>query len=429
MAAAASATKKKALALTRKSALAAYMADEGLFKDPTDILPNDYLEPQFPIGSIVLDHVLGFNGGLHHHGRMVMFQGPEHTGKTTLAVECAAAFQRFYDEPAFFFDFERTISVPYLWKIGMNPALTTIVQPSSVREAVKVIMNLLEKDLCRCFIFDSINMIIPDIKLEDILSGKRLVDDTVVGEHARFMTDFLKLITPIAAKRDALLLFINQQTTKIATNKRDQLKAKFAGGVTNVDYDVKGGKAPKQFASYQIETTKGGAMEGAFDEKEAWLYEGRDYAAGVAKAPNILRNHVRVLKNKVTGGGYREFDIYLRAGEGIDDWISVRALAQHYGMIEYLGLKKGYRVGTAERVIATYATKDDAKKALVLDQDMAVLEPLREMVIAAIQADDVSFRFNPSIADRIAAGEDTDDLALAQLVGGDDDSLQDVADI
>jgi hypothetical protein len=273
-------------------------------------------------------------------------------------------------------------------------------------------------------------MMIPDIKLEDVLSGKRLVDDNVVGEHARFMTDFFKLVTPLAAKRNALMLFVNQQTTKIATTKKDQMKAKWAGGVTNVDYDVKGGKAPKQFASYQIETTKGSAIEGAYDEDEAFLYEGRDYAAGVAKTQNILRNHIRVLKNKVTSGGYREFDIYLRPGGGIDDWISVRALAQNYGMIKFLGPKQGYRVGSEANPLARYPTKNDAKKALVLDEDMDVLVPLRAMVIEAIKADDVSFRFNPSIADRIMAGEDDDELATAMAaMGGNDSALQDVTDI
>jgi hypothetical protein len=144
----------------------------------------------------------------------------------------------------------------------------------------------------------------------------------------------------------------------------------------------------------------------------------------VAKNPSILRNHVRILKNKVTGGGYREYDIYLRAGAGIDDWISVRALAHHYGMLKFLGTKQGYRIGTEDRVLATFPNKAAAKKALVLDQDMAILGPLRELVVEAIQKDEGGFRFVPSVADRIMAGED--DLAVSLSEGGDDSLLEEI---
>ena len=416
------------------AAMASYVADEGLeCGSKKDHLPNDFVEPQFPTGSVVLDHVLGFDGGIHHHGRCLMAQGPEHTGKTTLCMYLGGAFQSFYGEPVTIFDYERTLRVEYAWACGLNPSkeMTYIIQPSNVRKSIALLMNLLEKDLCRCFIFDSINMMIPDIKLEDVLSGKRMVDEKTVGEHARFMQDFFKLVVPMAAQKDALLLFVNQQSTKIATNVKDQRSAKWAGGVTNVDYDVKGGKAPKQFASYQIETTKGAAVEGAgLTEKadDVFLYEHHDLSTGVAKSQNILRNHIRVLKNKVTAGGYREFDFYLRPGGGIDDWISVRALAKHYNFITFLGKKAGYRVGTEENVLAIYPSKNDAIRALVVDQDMAVLVPLREMVVEAIKADNVSFRFNPSVADRLAAGENEIDLEDAMASVPDDSLLGEAVD-
>lgn len=417
--------------IDRKARLAALLATEDFKKRREDILPNDFIEPQFPTGSIVLDHVLGFEGGIHHHGRVVHFQGPEHTGKTTLAIECAAAFQRFYDEPVWFWDYERTIKQPYAYSIGLsrNPNLTVFNQPSSVRESVRDTMKMLETDSCRCFIFDSISMMFPDIDLDAFMSGKREVDEKTVGEHARFMMDFFRTITPLAAKKNALLLFINQSSTKILTNVKDQRQAKYAGySPVNLDYDVKGGRAPKQFASYQIETTKGSAKEGAKDDKESFLYASAELVTGAATQRNILCNHIRVLKNKVTSGGYREADIYLRPGGGIDDWISVREHARRYNLITFVA-GKGWRVGTDENVIMTYPTKSAAIQDLVLEENKAVLGPLRELVIEAIQRDDESFLFTPSAADRLLMGEEDEDDLIRGAVPMDDAVLGDPVDL
>ena len=416
------------LGKARQERLAALLTTDDFKKRRSDIVPNDFIEPQFPTGYIVLDHGLGFEGGIHHHGRHVMLQGPEHTGKTTLGVSIAAAFQEFYDEPVWFWDYERTLNPKYAYACGLNrsPRMTFFNQPRNVRQSVRDTMTMLEQDACRCFIFDSISMMYPDIDMDEYFKGKREVDQKTVGEHARFMMDFFRLITPLAARKNALLIFVNQQSTKIATNAQDQRKVKFAGTVTNLDYDLKGGKAPKQFASYQIETSKGAAIVGAKDEKDAFLYESEDFSLGAGTSRGILRNHVRVLKNKATGGGYREMDIYLRAGGGIDDLISVRELAHHYGLIKYVaaGANKGYRIGSEASPILQGVTKAQAIKALVLEQDMNILTPLREEVIRAMQQDDEGFRFKPTLLDKIAAGVEDEDTLLLGLPGmGEGDSL------
>lgn len=399
-------------------------------------LPNTFVEPQFPTGSIIMDHVLGFEGGIHHHGRIIHLQGPEHTGKTTLGLHIAGAFQKHYGEPASVFDYERTFRHKYAWACGMDPRsdMTFVFQPENVRKSVRDIYRLLSEDLCRCFVFDSISCMQPDVNMKDFLAGKREVDDRQVGEHARFMKDFFNLIVGIAARKDAILIFVNQLSTKIATTKKDQRAAQWSGTVTNLDYDVKGGRAPKQFASYQIEATKGKAIEGAGATESAndhFLYENVRAVEGLFDTRhNILRNHLRVLKNKVTAGGYREADIYLRPGGGIDDWISVRELALHYGLIKFLGASKGYRIGTDDDVIAVYANKQDAINALVIQQDLDVLTPLRAMVTEMLKGDDESFRFKPSAQDLLMAGEeDSEDFLNASTVVTEDALLDDIAGV
>lgn len=413
----------------RADAMAQIMGSTIYKEDVNSILPNNYVEPQFPSESIVLDWVLGLNGGFHHRGRMLMFQGEEHTGKTTLALHTAAAFQRFYPgDPVVVMDYERALKVEYAWQCGLNPDpnLTRIYQPLSVNESIRQCLLLMEADACRCFVFDSISMMLPDVNKDELLKGKVDVNDVVVGEHARFMQNALRKLIPIAAQRECLLIFINQESTQIHTNKKDQMKAKWAGSVTNVGYSTKGGRAPKQFASYQIETSKHKAFEGAHDDEEAFLFEADTFAKDrMAKTHNILRNHVRILKNKATGGGYRECDIWLRPGGGIDDWISVRQVAKHFDLIKYVG--KGYRVGTEDNVLATYSSKKDAIEDLVLHQNMDVLIPLRKMCIERLKADTSSFVFTPDALDRLKAGDITEEEYLGEggQYGGDDSVLSD----
>lgn len=371
-------------------------------EDPTTIIANDYVERIFETGSIVLDHVLGLKG-FPCHGRMIQVHGEEHSGKSTMEYCAAAAYQREFDEPVLIWDFEGQLTTEYLAQCGLNmdPAYLQIRMPDSAEDCLRVTCELLEADACRCFIFDSVGWIMPGTDMKEIRKGKAM--DYRPGEQAKAFKKFLSILIPRARKADAVLLFVNQQIGVIPATQQEQNAVKY-GTITNLPYTVAGGKAARYTPSIMLETSKGKAFEGA-KEDEVWLFAPGEDKAGAGRSWDINQTKIRVLKNKVNNGGYRAYHLYIRPGGGIDDWISVRELAHHYGLFSAVK-GKGFVVGRADNPIATYKVKADAIEDVVIKQNMEVLVPLRALVVECIHADDPrSFGYERTALDKFNAGD------------------------
>lgn len=380
----------------------------GLKEDPASIIANDYVERMFETGSIVLDHVLGLRG-VYCHGRMFQVHGEEHSGKSTIEYCLAAAYQKAFDEPVMIFDFEGQLTTEYLRQCGMDmrPEYLQIRQPDSADECLKVACEMLEANACRCMIFDSVGWIHQGVDMKEIRKGKAM--DSRPGEDAKGFKRFLKALIPRGRKADACLLFVNQQIGVIPANQQEQNAVKY-GTVTNLPYTVAGGKAARYTPSVMLETSKGKAFEGA-DDKTYWVMAPGEDKAGVGRSWDINRTNLRVLKNKVNNGGYRQFHLYIRPGGGIDDWASVRELADHYGLFS-AAKGKGYIVGRADNPIATYKTKAECHEDVVIKQNMEVLVPLRALVVECIHADDPrTFVYERTAMDKFNSGDaDADTL-------------------
>ncbi len=93
-------------------------------------------------GSPALDAILGVNGWAR--GKMHTIHGPEHSGKTALALLGMGAFQRKYpDELAVFIDVERrySASLALVCKANIDPSRLVILQPDTAEEACHVAME------------------------------------------------------------------------------------------------------------------------------------------------------------------------------------------------------------------------------------------------------------------------------------------------
>lgn len=379
-----------------------------LKEDPATIIANDYVERVFETGSIVLDHVLGLRG-VYCHGRIFQVHGEEHSGKSTIEYCIAGAYQRTFDEPVMIFDFEGQLTTEYLRQCGLNmsPEYLQIRMPDSADECLKTVSEMLEipkgetEAACRCFIFDSVGWIHQGVDMKEIRKGKAM--DTRPGEQAKGFKQFLRVLIPRARRADAALLFVNQQIGVIPANQQEQNAVKY-GTVTNLPYTVAGGKAARYAPSIMLETSKGKAFEGS-DDKTYWVLAPGEDKAGVGRSWDLNRTNIRVLKNKVNNGGYRQYHLYIRPGGGIDDWASVRELADHYGLFSAVK-GKGYVVGRAEDPIATYRTKNEAFEDVVIKQNLEVLVPLRALVVECIHADDPrSYVYERTALDRFNAGD------------------------
>jgi hypothetical protein len=119
----------------------------------------------------------------------------------------------------------------------------------------------------------------------------------------------------------------------------------------------------------------------AMDTDELFILDPAE--PGTKPDPSINKVRSRVLKNKVTGSGFRKGDIYLRAGRGIDEWVSILELARDFGFITNSGAK-WYIGKSKEDAFTTYANKTEAVEALVVKRDLDVLGKLRSLVYESV---------------------------------------------
>jgi RecA/RadA recombinase len=370
-----------------------------LKEDPASVIHPDDMDEVCPTGSIVNDVVLGL-GGFPLSSRFTQVQGEEHSGKSTLMYGYAANFQRLYGEPVAILDHEQAVMPPYLRACGIDTSEGNLIlrRPIDLDESIKLVMNLAKQGV-RCFVFDSVPAMEQGVDEKKVNKGEGM--DMRVGEHAAAFKQFLRLLRQYT--RGCQCLFVNQIRSLIPQNTKDQNKIKYAT-IGDPAYVVPGGKAMKFWSSLTLETMKGKVFETAGDDEE-WLFPEATERHDGARTWGVYKTNIRVLKNKITGGGYRQYHIYLRPGSGIDDWISVRELARDYDLIR--SSSAGTIVGLdGVTPIASYKNKSSAIQALVHEQDMKVLIPLREMLVDTIlKADQAAYAYERTARDRFLAGE------------------------
>ena len=370
--------------------------------DPKSMLKQDYIEPSFSSGSIVLDWVLGL-GAIYRRGRIYSFHGPMHTGKSTMCYQTAAAWQHASGETVVIFDTEGQVDLAYLQACGLDPDLTVVFQAVTVTEIIRIATTLMDAGDCHCFILDSIARLQgQDVDLKLAKSGKLPVPQP--GQLARTVGFLLNTLQPLALKSESVLLIVNQESGIIPLTQEDQNAAKYPT-ISKPNYTLKGGKAASYHPTVMIQTASVKAKDGtAVTGEDEWLFPLVDKEKFAARHYEYNETKIKVLKNKASAGGYREYHMFARPGQGFDDWISVRELARRYKLIDYIGSQ--WVVGNPQAPIATYKTKKEAVKDLVYVENMDVLVPLRVLVIEAIKAEDPrNFAYEPTAEEKYIAGE------------------------
>lgn len=403
------ARKKKSEELTGDMvAKFAQLTDSFKDDDNTILVDEDFNERKVPTGSIVLDEVLRLQG-IPFGGRVIHIHGKEHGGKSTMCYHMVKSYQKETGQPAVIFDFEGTSTIQYLQSLGVETGRTKLAlfKISDVEDCIQKAVEYMEAG-CKLFVFDSIPKMKYKYDKKDIRSGQ--VFKASVGEHARIMVKFFDVLLPYAMKHDCCFLMVNQIRARIDGSQEAAMAQKYPS-YTNLPYVLPGGNSVRYVPSLMIEVNAQKALKGATDDP--FLMEAEP-DTNSAKSIKATRVKVRILKNKVTMGSYREYPIYLRVGKGLDDWMSVRELARNYGLIRNRGAK--YIVGTDDNIIATYDNKEQALRDLVYDQNVEVLSRLREQVVAAIRNDNTgSFDTVLTEGEMLIAGHREDGVDMGEL--------------
>nr|WP_202944379.1 recombinase RecA [Parvularcula bermudensis] len=304
-------------------------------------------------GSLGLDIALGI-GGLPK-GRIVEIYGPESSGKTTLALHCAAESQKAGGTAAFI-DAEHALDPIYASKLGVKLDELLISQPDTGEQALEIADTLVRSGAIDVLVIDSVAALTPKAELEGEMG------DSLPGLQARLMSQALRKLTGSISRSNCLVIFINQIRMKI-------------GVMFGSPETTTGGNALKFYASVRLDIRRIGALKA------------RDEVIG-------NQTRVKVVKNKVAPP-FKQVEFDIMYGEGISKVGELLDLGVLGNIVEKSGSWYSYN---SERI---GQGRDNAKSFLKDNPDIAAAIEQAVRRNAGLIADDmlVGPKDNDEVAD------------------------------
>lgn len=267
-----------------------------------DVVP-DFEEAPLGIlssGSIAADAVTVCGG--FPRGRVTEISGEEGSGKTTLALMCAALVQRNGGKVVYN-DMERALDPEFATRIGYDfksRSKGAYLRPGTFEETAHIVDAVIESMETDLVIVDSVSAMLPEAIYKQEVGAVELP-----GLRARHMSAWLPRLVRTAQAGKTAVVLINQVRDMLPMNA---YAARFGPKTT-----TSGGRALKFYASLRLRTAltrKGSEKRTAPDP----------FRAGETIDVPVANEHaVTSDKNKV-GAAYRVAPFWIRYDQKLDLW-------------------------------------------------------------------------------------------------------------
>jgi len=263
-------------------------------------------------GNLAIDYLTGI-GGLPQ-ARITELYGQPSSGKTTTALQAAAALQRDIiaagrDEHILYLDFEHAMDGEYAAVLGLDVEHPTfiLVQPNWLEDGQDIAKRLVQTGRVRLCIWDSVAEMTP----KELEFGVR----TNAMERARLLNSMLQHFNSLFHEHNCAGVFLNHMTEVIAMGGRPGMPAQETSP---------GGKSLKFYASLRL----------AYKQVRNIKGQAPDALTGAVTTQVVATDvRVRVTKNKV-GVPFREAEVRVRLGQGFDNlWSALTVLTAHKSVV------------------------------------------------------------------------------------------------
>ena len=245
-------------------------------------------------------------------GRICVFSGLQHSGKSTAAAMAVAAYQRKYpDRPCVYVDVEHSLDLKFQARMnGLDLSKLNYVSPTNLsgEQVCDMIVELEKADDVGMIVIDSLPALLPAVSMESDLTK----DTGMRGTIAKPLYRFLALMAGMVSEKNNILVLVNQVR---------QAGTTFTGAPI---YREPCGSAPGYYSSVSVRFgarrwTKGDDMDAC--------------KAGNGDGADGFRLSFKVLKNKTApasrGGGF----ITYRYATGLDWLHDLLEVALAFGFI------------------------------------------------------------------------------------------------
>jgi recombination protein RecA len=159
-------------------------------------------------GSLNLDHAQVIGGT--PTGRIIETWGPEHAGKTTLAIIEAREFQRRYpNKRVAWVDMEQTFDDEWAAKLGLDFSKWWFYTPQTAEDVADAVKRFVQSGMCSYVVLDSVGGMISRMEAE------KEADEATVGQVPKIVTRMVKIASPAAFSNGTTLHVINQVRASI----------------------------------------------------------------------------------------------------------------------------------------------------------------------------------------------------------------------